>query len=208
MFGEQRTRRLPSAARGWCGMSGSLWEQAWCPTKERVTDEEFKEIYKQDRAALVVGAALIMTVAAPMILFDRNVLEAGDNYSFEAEGIVRLASVVSLCTAAAGFWIGSYQFLMLNRSPAALAYDVAREISAGSVIWYFLMSPMWYVRYSILALLLAVLAAVEMLQSRWVFNCALLLIVFSGISMQLLTIKIDFAFGGIVQSSGQHTRLN
>ena len=33
-----------------------------------------------------------------MILFDRNVLEAGDNYSFEAEGIVRLASVVSLCS--------------------------------------------------------------------------------------------------------------
>ena len=187
----------------------TLWEQTWKPVKELGTDAEFKEIYKQDRAALVVGAALLMSVSAPVIVFDPNVLEGSDNHSKQAEAIMRIAALVSLCAAALGFWVGSYQFLMMNRAPIQFAYVVAREMSAAAGnAGYFLMSPLWHIRVSVISLLVAIAAALANLASSGVFKCSLLIVISTGICMQVMSMYASFAANRVINASEASTRLN
>mmetsp|Transcript_30535 Transcript_30535/g.59593 ORF Transcript_30535/g.59593 Transcript_30535/m.59593 type:complete len:187 (+) Transcript_30535:34-594(+) len=171
----------------------------WHLTQELNGREEFKTIYKDDRIALSVVSALIMTVAfgALLIAPDETKLKTSGAYT-HAVYVYVLANTISGCASMLGLWVGSYQYLVMNKTPVNKALAVADALGDG---WGPLDSPMFWTLVSLISLLVALGASVFMIHEMTIFGMSLTIIVLCFILMFALQQKFRRVWKNIVATS-------
>ena len=182
---------------------GPQRQTTWSLTSDKHTDEQFKQICKDDRAALSIVAALVMTVTMSNLLTDPSTLKQqrhGIGQSFFT-GLFVLSNTVSCCSAILGLWVGSYQYLVMNKTPARLASKVAHALKLG---WGLNIEiPIFWVMLSLYGLLVALLATVALLHTTSLLLAATCLTVFTAVLLSALTMKMRGVWVKYVVGDGQ-----
>ena len=164
---------------------------AWELAKELNDEVQLKEAFQQDRIALSVVGALVMSMAISAILTEREALEAAGKPGSEyVIGVFVVAGAVSLSTSMLGMWIGSYQYLLINKTPPSLVWSTMaalrrkegrKRTSSGTLdpgirsshLAIALNNPIVWVQVSLWALLVCALACVYLMHDNAIFFAVL-----------------------------------